>query len=37
MICGIKSETACFSVAGPYIFVVSIYTYSYVILWLLEQ
>lgn len=32
MICGIKSETACFSVARPYIFVVSIYTYAYVIL-----
>lgn len=37
MICGIKSETACFSVTRPYIFVVSIYTYAYVILWLFEQ
>lgn len=37
MICGIKSETACFSVTWPYIFVVSIYTYAYVILWLFEQ
>lgn len=37
MICGIKVETACFSVAGPYIFVVSIYTYPYVVLWLFEQ